>query len=99
MEPDFMPDGAIIFFFQFWFCDSQREEELLTSWWKEYAECSEGPVGWPTTSKKFNTLENADSPEGGRAAQLREVEEERVGVPVKGGLYEVYKAICFSRKF
>ncbi|XP_024439843.1 phospholipase SGR2 isoform X3 [Populus trichocarpa] len=75
----------------------QREEELLTSWWKEYAECSEGPVGWPTTSKKFNTLENADSPEGGRAAQLREVEEERVGVPVKGGLYEVdlVKRHCF----
>ncbi|XP_011006185.1 PREDICTED: phospholipase SGR2-like isoform X2 [Populus euphratica] len=75
----------------------QREEELLTSWWKEYAECSEGPVGWPTTSKKFNTLENADSPEGGRAAQLHEVEEERVGVPVKGGLYEVdlVKRHCF----
>ncbi|XP_061946303.1 phospholipase SGR2-like isoform X3 [Populus nigra] len=75
----------------------QREEELLTSWWKEYAECSEGPVCWPTTSKKFNTLENADSPEGGQAAQLHEVEEERVGVPVKGGLYEVdlVKRHCF----
>ena len=72
---------------------------MLTSWWKEYAECSEGPVGQPTTSKKFDTLENADSPEGGRAAQLHEVEEERVGVPVKGGLYEVCKAICFSLKF
>ncbi|KAL3574143.1 hypothetical protein D5086_024756 [Populus alba] len=75
----------------------QREEELLTSWWKEYAECSEGPLGQPTTSKKFNALENADSPEGGRAAQLHEVEEERVGVPVKGGLYEVdlVKRHCF----
>ncbi|KAF9661517.1 hypothetical protein SADUNF_Sadunf19G0077100 [Salix dunnii] len=71
----------------------QREEELLSSWWKEYAECSEGP----TTSKKFDTHENADSPEGGRAAQLLEVEEERVGVPVKGGLYEVdlVKRHCF----
>ena len=64
---------------------------MLSSWWKEYAECSEGP----TTSKKFDTQENADSPEGGRAAQLLEVEEERVGVPVKGGLYEVCKALCF----
>ncbi|RQP03542.1 hypothetical protein POPTR_019G072300v4 [Populus trichocarpa] len=75
----------------------QREEELLSSWWKEYAECSEGPSGWPTTSKKIDTQENADSPVGGRAAQLHEVEEERVGVPVKGGLYEVdlVKRHCF----
>ncbi|KAJ6855386.1 phospholipase SGR [Populus alba x Populus x berolinensis] len=75
----------------------QREEELLSSWWKEYAECSEGPNGWPTTSKKIDNQENADSPEGGRAAQLHEVEEERVGVPVKGGLYEVdlVKRHCF----
>ncbi|KAH8480395.1 hypothetical protein H0E87_030597 [Populus deltoides] len=75
----------------------QREEELLSSWWKEYAECSEGPSGWPTTSKKIDTQENADSPAGGRAAQLHEVEEERVGVPVKGGLYEVdlVKRHCF----
>ncbi|KAL9382373.1 hypothetical protein Peur_025408 [Populus x canadensis] len=75
----------------------QREEELLSSWWKEYAECSEGPNGWPTTSKKIDTQENADSPAGGRAAQLHEVEEERVGVPVKGGLYEVdlVKRHCF----
>ena len=87
------------FFFQFGFHDSQREEELLSSWWKEYAECSEGPSGWPTTSKKIDTQENADSPVGGRAAQLHEVEEERVGVPVKGGLYEVCKALCFHGSF
>ncbi|KAF9670533.1 hypothetical protein SADUNF_Sadunf13G0078900 [Salix dunnii] len=75
----------------------QREEELLSNWWKEYAECSEGPVGRPTTSKKLNSLENADSPEGRRAGQLHEVEEEREGVPVKGGLYEVdlVKRHCF----
>lgn len=72
---------------------------MLSNWWKEYAECSEGPVGRPTISKKFNSLENADSPEGRRAGQLHEVEEEREGVPVKGGLYEVCKAIWFSRKF
>ncbi|CAK7328847.1 unnamed protein product [Dovyalis caffra] len=66
----------------------QREEELLSIWWKEYAECSQGPNDQPTTSKKFDKLGNADSPENGRAAQLHEVEEERVGVPVKGGLYE-----------
>ncbi|KAG5233111.1 phospholipase SGR [Salix suchowensis] len=75
----------------------QREEELLSNWWKEYAECSEGPVGRPTISKEFNSLENADSPEGRRACQLHEVEEEREGVPVKGGLYEVdlVKRHCF----
>lgn len=50
----------------------QREEELLAYWWKEYAECSEGPSGLHVTCD-----------------ELYIVEEERVGVPVKGGLYEV----------
>ncbi|KAL3513354.1 hypothetical protein ACH5RR_026071, partial [Cinchona calisaya] len=66
----------------------QREEDLLSSWWKEYAECSEGPRGQPGT---YSTLNQ----------QLKEScldsEEERVGVPVKGGLYEVdlVKRHCF----
>ncbi|KAF3340766.1 Phospholipase SGR2 [Carex littledalei] len=55
----------------------QREEELLAYWWKEYAECSEGPSGSRSASKD---TESDD---------LYQVEEERVGVPVKGGLYEV----------
>ncbi|CAL9136027.1 unnamed protein product [Musa acuminata var. zebrina] len=58
----------------------QREEELLAYWWKEYAECSEGPSGLHVTCD-----------------ELYIVEEERVGVPVKGGLYEVdlIKRHCF----
>ena len=48
-------------------------------WWKEYAECSEGPRGRPSSSKKINL----------EASHMFDVEEERVGVPVKGGLYEV----------
>lgn len=66
----------------------QREEELLSSWWREYAECSEGPSGRP---------KKASSPESDQSPELFAVEEERVGVPVKGGLYEVdlVKRHCF----
>lgn len=60
-----------------------REEELLSYWWKEYAECSEGPKGRTSSSTK------ADPPQSSQASELYAVEEERVGVPVKGGLYEV----------
>ncbi|KAG8046318.1 hypothetical protein GUJ93_ZPchr0008g12586 [Zizania palustris] len=55
----------------------EREENLLAYWWREYAECSEGPRGSLVTSDALDL-------EG-----LYKVEEERVGVPVKGGLYEV----------
>ncbi|KAL5543212.1 hypothetical protein UlMin_010922 [Ulmus minor] len=67
----------------------QREEELLSCWWKEYAECSEGPRGQPSSSKKLDREPNVSSSEGVLSTQSHEVEEERVGVPVKGGLYEV----------
>ncbi|KAJ1266880.1 hypothetical protein BS78_07G013700 [Paspalum vaginatum] len=53
----------------------EREEELLAYWWREYAECSAGPRG---------SLVTSDDSE-----YLYKVEEDRVGVPVKGGLYEV----------
>lgn len=63
----------------------QREEELLSCWWKEYAECSEGPKARPSYDAKE------------RAQSVDVLEEERVGVPVKGGLYEVdlIKRHCF----
>ncbi|CAI0556497.1 unnamed protein product [Linum tenue] len=57
----------------------QNEEGLLSTWWKEYAECSEGPRGQPSSSKKIDAEDS----------NLFDTEEERVGVPVKGGLYEV----------
>ncbi|KAL6499941.1 Phospholipase sgr2 [Orobanche gracilis] len=71
----------------------QKEDELLSSWWKEYAECSEGPSGQPINSKSSQQL-SSESPQ---ACQLFTTEEERVGVPVKGGLYEVdlVKRHCF----
>ncbi|KAI3417449.1 DDHD domain-containing protein [Psidium guajava] len=63
----------------------QREEELLSCWWKEFAECSDGP--------KARLISSTEDPQSRTStdlsAQLYEVEEERVGVPVKGGLYEV----------
>ncbi|KAF3446704.1 hypothetical protein FNV43_RR11884 [Rhamnella rubrinervis] len=75
----------------------QKEEELLSCWWKEYAECSEGPKEQPSSSKKLDTQPNESSSEDAQPKQLYEVEEERVGVPVKGGLYEVDlgKRHCF----
>ncbi|CAN4087508.1 unnamed protein product [Withania somnifera] len=71
----------------------QREDELLSYWWKEYAECSEGPKGAPN---RFNPASEISSPESSQAGEDL-VEEERVGVPVKGGLYEVdlVKRHCF----
>lgn len=65
----------------------QREEELLSSWWREYAECSEGPRERQSSGTKLD-----------RHQLSEEIEEERVGVPVKGGLYEVlvlYFLSCF----
>lgn len=67
----------------------QREEELLSSWWKEYAECSEGPRGQPSISSKASQHKEKSSPEKVQSDRLYSIEEERVGVPVKGGLYEV----------
>ncbi|KAL4184094.1 hypothetical protein AMTRI_Chr11g101630 [Amborella trichopoda] len=67
----------------------QREEELLSAWWKEYAECSDGPSGPESNSAKTSST----TTEG----QTNADDEERVGVPVKGGLYEVdlVKRHCF----
>ncbi|CAH9071079.1 unnamed protein product [Cuscuta europaea] len=72
----------------------QNEEELLSSWWKEYAECSEGPR---KHTSKLNSVLVESSPENSESAKLYAAEEERVGVPVKGGLYEVdlAKRHCF----
>ncbi|XP_031123182.1 phospholipase SGR2-like [Ipomoea triloba] len=71
----------------------QREEELLSLWWKEFAECSEGPSELPS---KLNSMSIESSPVNSESAEEDAVEE-RVGVPVKGGLYEVYlaKRHCF----
>lgn len=62
----------------------QREEELLSCWWREYAECSDGPRARLSSSEDPQLRTSTDL-----SAQLYEAEEERVGVPVKGGLYEV----------
>ncbi|KAJ8574303.1 hypothetical protein K7X08_026108 [Anisodus acutangulus] len=72
----------------------QREDELLSCWWKEYAECSEGPNGPPN---RLNPASERSSPASSQAGEKYSVEEERVGVPVKGGLYEVdlVKRHCF----
>ncbi|XP_049931849.1 phospholipase SGR2 isoform X2 [Nymphaea colorata] len=75
----------------------QREEDLLAAWWKEYAECSEGPAGSFVSSSKGSTSQSKPSPGGVETSIILAEEEERVGVPVKGGLYEVdlVKRHCF----
>ncbi|KAM7477268.1 hypothetical protein LguiB_024511 [Lonicera macranthoides] len=67
----------------------QREEELLSTWWKEYAECSVGPGGSAGSKSKRDPQLKGSSLESARPLELYDIEEERVGVPVKGGLYEV----------
>ncbi|KAL5704134.1 Phospholipase sgr2 [Ranunculus cassubicifolius] len=76
----------------------EREEELLSIWWKEYGECSEGPSGTRgATSASVDLQLKSGSSESDQSTQLSVEEEERVGVPVKGGLYEVdlAKRHCF----
>ncbi|KAL2497502.1 Phospholipase SGR2 [Abeliophyllum distichum] len=75
----------------------QREEELLSSWWKEFAECSEGPRGQPSITSKESQQQKESPTEKAQSDRLYSIEEERVGVPVKGGLYEVdlIKRHCF----
>ncbi|XP_073140198.1 phospholipase SGR2-like [Henckelia pumila] len=74
----------------------QREEELLSSWWKEFAECSEGPRGQSSIVSRSNTQMKHLSSESSKWKRYA-TEEDRVGVPVKGGLYEVdlAKRHCF----
>ncbi|TYK06595.1 phospholipase SGR2 [Cucumis melo var. makuwa] len=66
-----------------------REEELLSIWWKEYAECSEGPKERAGSSLRPDKQKNESASEVAKLVNLYDIEEERVGVPVKGGLYEV----------
>ncbi|KAK9162095.1 hypothetical protein Syun_002997 [Stephania yunnanensis] len=76
----------------------QREEDLLSCWWKEYAECSEGPRSRSTSiDLKLDTPSQPCLSDSSHSTQLSTVEEERVGVPVKGGLYEadLAKRHCF----
>ncbi|KAI3835110.1 hypothetical protein MKW92_048963 [Papaver armeniacum] len=74
----------------------QREEELLSKWWREYGECSVGPIGSNTISEIKPGPESQSSIDD-RSGQLLADDEERVGVPVKGGLFEVdlAKRHCF----
>ncbi|CAI9259829.1 unnamed protein product [Lactuca saligna] len=73
----------------------QQEDELLSIWWKELAECSEGPKGSPASVSKSDPLLQPFSLETSRS--IKPDDEDRVGVPVKGGLYEVdlVKRHCF----
>lgn len=66
----------------------RREEELLKYWWTEYAECSDGPSGYLKHTASFNHLTSTSS-KANQETGHGTIDEERVGVPVKGGLYEV----------
>ena len=68
---------------------NKREEELLSIWWKEIAECSEGPKERAGTGLRLDKQRYESASEVAKLIKLYDIEEERVGVPVKGGLYEV----------
>ncbi|KAI3721111.1 hypothetical protein L2E82_32115 [Cichorium intybus] len=63
----------------------QKEEELLSNWRREYSKCSEGPRGSLSPIPKSDPFHSPTT----QSNELFADEEERVGVPVKGGLYEV----------
>nr|XP_043630701.1 phospholipase SGR2-like isoform X2 [Erigeron canadensis] len=67
----------------------QREEELLSNWWREYGECSVGPKGSVSSPLKSDPWSSPPELPGTKSSKVHVDEEERVGVPVKGGLYEV----------
>ncbi|KAI5057564.1 hypothetical protein GOP47_0027579, partial [Adiantum capillus-veneris] len=84
----------------------KEEEELVSAWWKEYAECSEGPLGASAKGKEISSEKDKDSEYSSNGihetskhlndANLYE-SDEIIGVSVKGGLYEVdlYRRRCF----
>ncbi|KAH9322319.1 hypothetical protein KI387_016958, partial [Taxus chinensis] len=85
----------------------QREEECLSAWWKEYAECSEGPGGSGRVSITSHSIEPKSSNVSGQklergldsvhgSGEIYGDAEEPVGVPVKGGLYEVWHRRTFQ---
>ncbi|KAL3699024.1 hypothetical protein R1sor_017046 [Riccia sorocarpa] len=100
-------------YFRFSFSDSstleaaflEREEELVSAWWKEYAESRVGPSNTPLASRSTTSPQvgaKAEAAKSLKAAQSDPSryrssrnfegpydEDESVGVIVKGGLYEV----------
>lgn len=66
----------------------RREEELLKYWWTEYAECSDGPNGSLKHTASIKHVTSTSS-KANQETDHGTIDEERVGVPVKGGLYEV----------
>ena len=66
---------------------------MLSHWWKEYAECSIGP----TPKESTNLSSTVDLQQSTPTSELFVAEEERVGVPVKGGLYEVFLLLCVAK--
>ncbi|CAH8354240.1 unnamed protein product [Eruca vesicaria subsp. sativa] len=66
-----------------------REKMSFPHRWKEYADCSEGPIPQVVPKNKLNTQLTETPLEAYVSSTLYEVEAERVGVPVKRGLYEV----------
>jgi len=66
-----------------------REDDISSLWWKEYADCSQGSLPQVVPKNKLNKQLIDTHLETFVSSTLYEVEEERVGVPVKGGLNEV----------
>ncbi|CAH8316378.1 unnamed protein product [Eruca vesicaria subsp. sativa] len=68
---------------------TREKMSFFPHWWKEYADCSECPIPQVVSKNKSNKLLTETPLEAYVSSTLYEVEEERVGVLVKCGLYEV----------
>ena len=92
----------------------QQEEELVSAWWKEYAECSEGPLESGAKEQRTASADYATKVKdlAHQAAAATDVKtkqpsgseqlyenDEIIGVLVKGGLYEVSFCLFFSFSF
>jgi hypothetical protein len=68
----------------------QQEEELVSAWWKEYAECSEGPLGSRAkeqqTSSADDTTTKVKDWEHPAAASATDVKTKKLNGPEQ--LYE-----------
>lgn len=65
-----------------------REKMSFRHWWKEYADCSQGPIPQVVPKNKSNKQLTETPLEAYVSSTPYEVEEERVSVPVKRRLYE-----------
>ena len=66
----------------------QQEEELVSAWWKEYAECSEGPIGSATKERQTTSTDDSS-----KVTDLEHLQAAATDVKTKhlGGFEQLYE--------